>query len=170
MRVDSDLEDVRKAKSGDASAFEDLIRRHGRDVHAVCRRFTRDEHEAEDLAQEALFRAYRGLAGFREDSSFRTWLFRIVLNVGRTWWSTRRVSEAPPTRVELPSTEAETLEAMRAEIARLPDLQREVLTLRVFGGLEFDEIAELLDTTPGAARVHLSLARKTLAERLEVEP
>jgi RNA polymerase sigma-70 factor (ECF subfamily) len=166
--VDPDLEAVRRAQGGDARAFEALVARHGRSIYAACRRFTHDAHEAEDLAQEAILRAYRGLGAFRAESSFRTWIFRIVMNVGRTWWARRR-PEPPAAGPAAPAGDAELLESMRAEIATLPDRQREVLTLRVFAGLEFEEIAEILEISPGAARVHLSMARKALAEKLRLE-
>jgi RNA polymerase sigma-70 factor (ECF subfamily) len=165
-----DLDEVERARTGDVQAFESLIQKYGREVYAVCRRFTHDAHEAEDLAQEALTRAYRGLKNFRAEASFHTWLFRIVMNVGRSWWKSR--SSEPPLSLSVPEqarSADELLEAMRVEIARLPDRQREVLTLRVFGNLEFEEISSILEITPGAARVHLSLARKALAERMSME-
>ena len=66
---------------GDRSAFDVLVRRHQRTIYAVCYRFAGDHADASDLAQDAFVRAYRGLARFKGDAAFGTWLYRIAVNV-----------------------------------------------------------------------------------------
>ena len=79
MTDDSRL--VARAQSGDAQAFEILVNRHGPMVYNLALRLVGDPLAAEDVAQDALIRAWRALPGFRADSRFSTWLYRIVTNV-----------------------------------------------------------------------------------------
>ena len=166
--VDPDLEYVQRARDGKPRAFETLVERHGKDVYAVCRRFARDAHEAEDLAQEVFLKAYRGLSRFRGESSFRTWLFRITVNAGRSWIARRVPQEVaiPPGEAEPEAGTSDELERLRRAIAKLPDSQRMALSLRAFGGLAYEEVAQVLNMTPASVRVTVSLARKALAEQL----
>src|SRR5688572_1693151 len=67
---------VAAAVGGDRAAFDVLVRRHQRTVYGVCYRFAGEHADASDLAQDAFVRAYRGLAGFKGDAAFGTWLYR----------------------------------------------------------------------------------------------
>src|ERR687887_927841 len=67
-------------RRGDRDAFEEVVRRTHRHVYTQALRLVRDRQEAEDVAQEAYLRVFRGLAGFRGDARFETWLYRIVAN------------------------------------------------------------------------------------------
>ena len=78
-RSDEDL--VRLAKAGQTAAFGDLVKRHMRGVYALAGSFVQSRSDADDLSQETFLRAYQGLGSFRGRSSFRTWLYRIALNV-----------------------------------------------------------------------------------------
>ena len=78
--------------AGDRSAFDVLVRRHQRAIYGVCHRFTGDHADASDLAQDAFVRAYRGLARFKGDAAFGTWLHRIAVNVCLT----RAAARTPP--------------------------------------------------------------------------
>ncbi len=134
----------------------------------------RDPWLADDLAQEAIFRAVRAEHRFADRIELRKWLFRVTHNV---WIDTRRkssartnrplelqdlvdLSESPHRRAEL----TEQLAATFAEMQRLPLKQREVLHLRVVEGMSVDDVAETLDITHGAVKTNLSLARKRLRE------
>src|SRR5438874_13709919 len=71
-------------RRGDRRAFEELVRLTHRRVYSLAYRLVKDRSDAEDVAQEAYLRMYRGLAGFREEAAFETWMHRIVANCART--------------------------------------------------------------------------------------
>ena len=72
---------ISKAQGGDKGAFSRLVESHEQFVHDVCCRVVGDREDGEDLAQETFLRAYRGLKRFRSQSAFRTWLYRIAVNL-----------------------------------------------------------------------------------------
>src|SRR5258708_4256140 len=76
--AESDL--ILRAQRGDETAFEKLFDAHKRRVYAICLRATRNATDAEDLTQDAFLKVFRGLAGFRGESTFSTWLHRLVMN------------------------------------------------------------------------------------------
>ena len=130
--------------------------------------------EIEDLVQEALFRAFRRLDGWRGEASFRSWLFAIAGNVlrdevrrrkGRQVLVARRSGPARSRRSRTPSWRRPKPRKVCAAGSRaLPRLQREVFLLRAQQGAGYAEIAAALGTTPGAARVHYHHAVKRLKE------
>jgi len=158
---------------GDEQAAAELVRRHaaalGRFLYSAGARM----EEIEDLVQEALFRAFRGLPGWRRDASFRSWLFTIGGNLLRDEVRRRRgrllvpiddrdLPDRADPHAELAAGEAE--ERVRQGLAGLSRLQREVFLLRAQEGAGYEEIAAALGTTPGAARVHYHHAVKRLKE------
>ena len=155
-------------REGSERAAAELVSRHagalGRYLYAAGAGVS----DVDDLVQEAFFRAFRRVAGWRGDASFRSWLFTIAGNLlkddfrrrkGRTLLSIEDrdlVDHADPAG-DLAASDA----AQRLRVARL---QREVFLLRVQQGIEYAEIATALGTTPGAARVHYHHAVKKLKE------
>lgn len=162
----SETDWLHRARNGDAAAFERLIETHGEGIYLLCRRFTHDAHEAEDLAQEVFMRVHRAIAGFRGDAAFRTWLYRIAVNACRSWHARTRTTEALDPYLAAPASSPDELDELQREIARLPERSRLVLGLRVFSGLEFEEIADIMETTPGSVRVYLTQARKQLLAQI----
>ncbi|MBI2931165.1 MAG: sigma-70 family RNA polymerase sigma factor [Planctomycetes bacterium] len=166
-------------KPGEGSvAFDDLVRRHMAEAYAFCFRLTGRAAEAEDLSQEGFVAAYRALPSFRGESSFRSWLFQILVN---RWRDRRRGRRREEARLEAARSEAErrgrpaeggALEAaelgalVKERVADLPDRQREVLVLHVYHELSHGEIAVVLACTYDDVKVNLSLARKKLREDL----
>ena len=91
--VDAEL--VLKFQGGEESAFETLVRKYMRDAYAFCLRLTRDAQEAEEISQMGFVSAYRALRGFRGESTFKSWLYRIFINQYRdSLRRTRRASSA----------------------------------------------------------------------------
>jgi RNA polymerase sigma-70 factor, ECF subfamily len=168
---------VDRARTGDADAREELARLYLADVYQAVIRVLPDRQLAEDAAQDAFVNALNALDRFRGDSSFRTWLLRIAVNSARTvarkQWRRKEVglmvAGDAPSREPDPAT-ATVLkdEARRVQtyVDRLPKKQRLAVTLRVNQGLNYAEIASVLNCTEGAARVNYHLGIKRLRELL----
>lgn len=164
---------VRWAKEGRAEAFELLVKRHRTAAYRTALRLTGDPHAAEDIAQDALIAAWKSLRLFREDSSFATWLYRIVVNQARNSVRGRRdvpVAEVPEQRV-MPGAEAEATQRAGERriveaIVALPFEQRAALVLRLFEDLTYEEIGQVLGASPDAVRGRLHRARNRLGKAL----
>jgi len=175
MKLDFDDDGylVRRAQAGFLDAFELLVVRHRDRVLRVALRLLGDPQDAEDAAQEAFIDAWRALPRFRQDSSFVTWLHRIVVN--RCLQQRRRGRESAP----LPEAEVaggpgpeQVVEersraaALRAAIAELPAELRVPLVLVEFGGFTYGETATILSESPATVRGRIYRARKGLVEAM----
>ena len=176
--MDPDRELVDRARDGSQEAFADLVRRYQVRIFNLARVSTRNDADAEDVAQEIFVRVYRGLRSFRGDSAFRTWLYRIAVNVTRTragrpslfGWFRRvepeEVGGADPLDA-LPGTDAVEdsvayRDAIDHALGRLtPDL-RMAVTLRDIEGLEYREIADVLGVPVGTVMSRISRGREKL--------
>ena len=162
-------------QSGDEQAAAELVRRHARALARYLSGAGAPDAEMDDLVQETLIRAFRSVDRFRGQCQFRTWLLTIGGNVLRDYGrraSRRKVlplDESVHDRRGDPHEHAVATEA-EARLAEglkvLPRLQREVFLLRAQQGLEYEEIAAALATTPGAARVHYHHAVRRLKEMI----
>src|SRR3954469_21826000 len=157
-------------RGGDVKAFEALVRRYQRPVLAIARRFAGDADDAEDLAQRAFINAAERAGGWR-GGSFKSWLFRIVVNLAKKHVrDTAKFDRSEEGTHEVPveSDAHERLElfekqkALREAVARLPTRQREVLLLRIDGDLPFAEIAAALGITEVNAKVNFHHAVQNL--------
>jgi len=168
-----DVHLVRAARAGDEKAFEELVRRHQLPAYRVSLRMLGSRQDAEDAAQEALVQAWRALASFRGQSSFSTWLYRIVTNRCLTVLRARRPQETldeeqrdpaaePPERVEA----LDRFRELKTGIRELTPDQRAVLVLREFEGLSYVEIGEVLELSEPAVKGRLHRARLDLARRM----
>jgi RNA polymerase sigma-70 factor (ECF subfamily) len=171
-----DLELIARWKTGDERAATELVQRHS----AALARFavsSGERSDVDELVQDTFVRAFNSLDGFRGDSSFRTWLFTIER---RLLLDRRRAEKRRRDRVELQEDDAataydaldgvvahETEQRLRDAVKRLSPMQRDVFALRVAEGLSYKEIAEALDTTEGAARVHYHNAMHAVKEFLD---
>jgi RNA polymerase sigma-70 factor (ECF subfamily) len=170
-----DFELIARWKGGDERAATELVERHA----SALARFAvslGERSEVDELVQDTFVRAFGSLDGFRGDSSFRTWLFTIQrrLLVDRRR-SERRRKGVVELQDDDAATEFDALDSMVAgEMAerlqkvmgRLSPTQRDVFVLRVAEGLSYKEIAEVADTTEGAARVHYHNAMRVVKEFL----
>jgi RNA polymerase sigma-70 factor (ECF subfamily) len=174
---ESDTELVARARQGDEAAFEQLVLRHQRYVFNLAYRVLGDYTEAEDMTQEAFVRVWRGLSGFRGQARFTTWLYRIVHNLclNRLPGLQRERLQAEPLEEVLadPGPSPADLFAVRdqmaflhAQLERLPEKYRLVLTLRYLQRLSYDEIAAVLEMPMGTVKTHIHRARRLLRERL----
>jgi RNA polymerase sigma-70 factor (ECF subfamily) len=168
---------VTRCKRGDRAAFEELVRATHRRVYSLAYRLVGDRSDAEDVAQEAYLRMFRGLAGFREEAAFETWMYRIVTNCAMSHLRRRDrfgVIQRDDEAREPPSPDrAQELAVQRDDLSRglasLPAGQRTVLLLKDVYGLSVSEIAREVGIAEGAVKVRLHRARRRLKERLEEE-
>jgi RNA polymerase sigma-70 factor (ECF subfamily) len=170
---------VARLRAGDRRAFEDFVRAHQHRIYGLALRMLGNSAEAQDVAQEAFLRAYRGLAEFRGDARLSTWLYAIAsrLCLNRLAGGERRlirddegildrladVRPGPDETLERDELE----EALRRAIAELPEERRVVVVLRDVDGLAYEEIAEILALPVGTVRSRLHRARLDLKEKLE---
>ena len=177
--VDPDGAAVADARTGDTRAFEVLVIRYQTRLVNYAAALIGDSGAAEDVAQEAFVRAWRGLGRFRGESSFRTWLYRIATNVARTHRERRgRQSEivgrslddetGAPAAGEVPSAEAgveaslATREAIDRALAELPEELRLAVVLRDVEGLDYKEIAGVTGAPIGTVESRIFRARRRL--------
>jgi len=164
-------------KSGDERAATEIVARHAPALARYAVRLGMPD-EAEELVQDTFIRAFGGLEGFRLDSSLRTWLFTIErrLVIDRRRAAARRGREVDVEDGEYAITGYDALDTMVADetsrrvsdaIQRLTRMQREVFTLRVQEGRSYKEIAEILGSSEGAARVHYHNAMRAVKEFLD---
>lgn len=172
---------IRLAKEGDEQAFEALVTAYERKVYNYALRSTGNEQDAMDITQEVFLRVFRSLSGFKEESSFSTWLYRITFNIcidfsrknaKRNENSLSLDGEiADGKELELPDERhapeaAYDRKELREEIAgailRLSEQHREVLVMREISGLSYAEIAEVLELEEGTVKSRIARARENL--------
>ena len=159
-------------RNGDERAAAELVGRHTAALGRFLYSLGADHEDIEDLVQETFFRAFRRVDSWRGGASFRSWLLTIGSNLLRDQVRKRKgqvvsieghdIPDRADPAAELAAGEAE--DRVREGLASLPRLQREVFLLRAQEGSDYGEIAAVLGTTPGAARVHYHHAVKRLKE------
>ncbi|HEY7283219.1 MAG TPA: RNA polymerase sigma factor [Actinomycetota bacterium] len=161
-------------RRGDRRAFEELVEITHRRVYSLAFRLTGDRTEAEDVSQEAYLRMFRGLAGFREEAQFETWMHRIVTNCAISMRKRRGrfgdLLAEEPEDVPVPDSTAPALverDSLSRALALLPEGQRIAVLLKDVYGLSCKEIGEELGVGEGAVKVRLHRARKRLRELLD---
>lgn len=184
---------VNRAKSGDTDAFSEIVSCYERFVYnTACRMLTSSGmsvSDADDIAQDALIKAWRSLSTFRGDCSFSTWLFRVTVNTARDVIrsNARRpvvsltrpsddeddpeIWDVPVTSGDAIPEEAaerrETIEAVRRAVESLPDDQRQAIVLRDIHDLPYSEIAKILGTEVGTVKSRISRGRANLKKILK---
>jgi RNA polymerase sigma-70 factor (ECF subfamily) len=177
---------VRRAKDGDTDAFAELVVAHQRFVYNLALRSLSDPREAEDVAQEAFVRAWRGLPRFRGEAGFRTWIYRIVTNLcynrlprlrrELTAIGDDEIADLPAASYADPLSSLEAKERrayLHMQIEALPESYRLLVTLRYQQELSYAEIAEVVGVPLGTVKTGLFRARERLREAMrqfEEEP
>lgn len=168
---------VRRARRGEVSAYEELVRRYQGIAHRTAYLITGEAAEAEDAAQQAFVKAFGALGRFDPDRPFRPWLLRIVGNEARNLRRSagRRaalelvVSREPEQLAASPEAEAldrERRESLMAAVSGLGEADRQVIGLRYFLDLTEAEMAEALGVAPGTVKSRLSRAMGRLREAM----
>jgi RNA polymerase sigma-70 factor (ECF subfamily) len=182
--VDQQL--VERVQRGDKHAFDLLVAKYQRKLGRLISRFVRNTGEAEDVTQEAFIKAYRALPGFRGDSAFYTWLYRIGINTAKNYLLANK--RLPPSSTPFDAEESESFEdagllhevstpenelmskqvvnTVQSALQLLPEDLRSALTLREIEGLSYEEIASVMNCPVGTVRSRIFRAREAVAEKL----
>jgi RNA polymerase sigma-70 factor (ECF subfamily) len=188
VAFDRDL--IVRFKSGDQSAFDEMVRRHWDRIYAMVLQLLRNPQDAEEVTQDAFIRAHRGLANFRGDSAFSTWLYQIATNLARNrywyWWRRKRdksisldapvsaendltLADVIPAEVESPddiTVTQELVERIGKGMERLSAKHREILVLRNIKNLSYEEIAAILGISVGTVKSRIARARESLRAKI----
>jgi RNA polymerase sigma-70 factor, ECF subfamily len=179
----SDADLVSRARAGDRRAFDVLVRRYAPRVFGLVLKWVHDRDQAEEIAQDAFVRAWKGLDRFEGGEEFRAWVFRIAVNAAADELRARKrhrpvpledVSEAELGSVTDPDP-AEAIDAQRLgrrlenALDRLSPEYRAVLLLRAREELSYEEIASTLRIPAGTVMSRLARARRQLRSLLEEE-
>lgn len=173
-----------RLRAGEDAAYEEVVRAYSPRLLAVARRIVANDEEARDVIQDAFLNAFRSLPNFHGDARLSTWLHRIVVNSALMKLRTRKRKPEESIEPLLPAfladghyaerfsswgeqaddalSRTETQELVRRRIDELPESFRTVLVLRDIEGLDTEETAQVLDTTPNAVKIRLHRARAAL--------
>ena len=185
----TDEELIARLKTGEIAAFDSLVNRHQRRVHQLALGLMRNEHDAQEIVQEAFLRAYLGFNGFRGASSFYTWLHRIVFNLAidakrhpfrhRIDWEAiaeraddTRALELPRVRNSDPHETFARFELncrLNSALSKLNPFHRTVIVMREVEGMSYQEMADSLRISKGTVMSRLFHARRRLQQRLAVD-
>ncbi len=182
--VDQEL--VARVQKGDKSAFDLLVRKYQHKIAKLISRYVYDRAEVEDVTQEAFIKAYRAMAGFRGESAFYTWLYRIAINTAKNYLVSQG-RRLPTTDIESEEAEqsaegsvlreiatpehslltSEIAQTVTAAMDALPEDLRTAITLREIEGLSYDEIAAVMDCPIGTVRSRIFRAREAIDKQLK---
>jgi len=169
--MEGDFDLVRKIRQGDMEAFEELIRRYQKPIYSLAKRFVKNHYDADDLAQRVFLNAFRKIKDFRGESSLKTWLYSIAINLCRSHLRAQGkviMKEAGSVLLYQESTtlqhliDQEARQSLEEAIEKLPEKQRLTLILRVYQELPFKEIGEIMSCSEGAAKVNFHHAINNL--------
>jgi len=182
-----DDELVARTKDGDASAFDDLVRRYSPRVYGLVYNMTSNHEETNDLLQDIFLKAFRSIKGFRGDSSFYTWIHTIAANMTINFLKKRNRRRGPslddidariendPDYIEATAKTDPRREATLSELQKklneamqkLSHDHRAVVTMFDIQGMPHAEIAKILGTSEGTVRSRLFYAHRQLQNYLE---
>ena len=180
---------IKRAQGGDTQAFESILKIYDRQVMNIAYSFRNSEDDARDIYQEVFLRVFRGLKGFKFNSEFSTWLFRIPTNVCITFQrkNVRHVHESLDKEISHNDYETAKLSdfisgdntadsrAINSELSghiqlavnELPPQQKLAFTLKHYEGYKIREISEMLNCAEGTVKRYLFTATNKLREKLK---
>jgi RNA polymerase sigma-70 factor (ECF subfamily) len=184
----SELDLVKRCQSGHTEAFDELVTRYRTRVFSMIYNMVHSEQDAWDLAQDSFLKAWKSIGRFRGQSSFYTWIYRIVMNVTIDWLRKKKIKggdaefddaiqlrEIDPASKTVPKTEALPHQLMERDeiraridnaIAQLSPEHRAVILMKEIDDMQYHEIAETLGCSIGTVMSRLFYARKKLQNLL----
>ena len=176
---------IQRAAKGDSRAFDELLGVHERKMYALCLRMCGNPDDAQDCLQEAMLRVFRSLKGFKGDSAFSTWLYRVTMSacldelrrrksrpsmsldtLVEAGWSP---ADADPTPEQHAITAQTQVEVQRM-ISELGEDMRAAVVLRDIHGCSYEEIARILGINIGTIKSRISRGREKLREKISAHP
>ena len=184
----TDWQLVERVQRGDKHAFDLLVLKYQHRIFGLVSRYLRDSDEIQDVAQEAFIKAYRALPGFRGDSAFYTWLYRIAINTAKNHLMSKSrrppgtdidvedaqyfENDSPLRDVENPENilyGEELKKAVALAMENLPEDLCTAVTLREFEGLSYEEIAEVMECPVGTVRSRIFRAREAIDREVKLQ-
>ena len=181
MSPKTDIELVNAFREGDEACFNELVRRYQQRVYWVARRVMGTHEDADDIVQDAFVRVYEGLAGFRGDANFYTWLYRITMNLALNALRKKRIRDVVPfdhvLEEALPGDsqsdqslhDREYQALLEQAVARLPVKQKAVFIMRYFDEMTYEEMAKVTKKSVGGLKANYFHALKKVAEFIRKE-
>ncbi len=172
---------VQRSREGDEEAFGSLVKKYKTKVFNMAFSFTRDREAADDLSQEIFIKAFYALGKFKFKSGFGTWLYRIAVNHIKDHLRKQKkerhisfddvhqeskLSELEADRREDAREKERRIRLLHQALQSLPQKQRIILTLRDIQGHSYEEVASILNLSPGTVDSRLHRARKMLREKI----
>lgn len=168
---------VSLARAGDRRAFDKLVARYKDKMFALAHRMTGNREEALDILQDTFFAAFKAIRGFREESSFSSWLYRIVSNKSINFIKRRGIlsflpfgvspKDEPTYEMDDAAGRSELSNKIQESISELPPKQKLVFNLRFYDQLSFVEIAEILGKGESTVKTNYQKAVEKLQKKLE---
>jgi RNA polymerase sigma-70 factor (ECF subfamily) len=172
---------IRAAGRGEPSGFQFIYEKYKSYVYSLCLRMTHDPSLAEDLMQDVFLHVWRKIASFKGQSLFRTWLYRVTVNMVLLYFRRQKGNDVPLDGDTLPATELQMAEqspqldleeciSLRDTLEGLSPRYRSVVLLHDLHGYKHHDIARMLGITSGASRSQLHKARLKLRDALRLTP
>lgn len=166
---------IGRCLAGDSSAFEPLVERYHRPLFRVAARLLGDRDEAQDVTQTTFLKAYKALATCDRQRKFFSWIYRILLNECLNTLRSRRPMQGLDDTMAAPGPGADPVDAdetrrrVRKALLQLPEAQRDVILLRHFAEMRYDQMAAALGVPEKTVKSRLFSARQRLCELLAAE-
>jgi RNA polymerase sigma-70 factor (ECF subfamily) len=161
--MDEDLDLVTRTAAGEREAFNDLVVKYQKPLYSLLYRMVSNHDDAADLLQKTFVKAFTGLSGFEQRSTFKTWLYQIAINLAKNVYRDRSKAVHVPIDDVIIKRNPRTLEALilkesrqqlRQALTGLPEKQRITLLLRIQEGRKFEEIAGIMRCSVGTAKAN----------------
>jgi len=175
--MEEDTRLVERYRNGDNDAIEQLVVKYQKQIYAFVYRIINDPEEAKDLTQKTFLKAFNAIGSFRQEASFKTWLYKIAMNTSLSHFTQNRQRG---TETELQEAligsqagalslviKKERMDYLRKAMGALPERQRLAIILRAYEGLSCKETAEVMGCSEGAVRAHYHIAVKGLRALLK---
>ena len=175
--MEEDTRLVERYRSGDNDAIEELVMKYQKQMYAFVYRIVNDPEDAKDLTQKTFLKAFNAIGSFRNDASFKTWLYKIAMNTSLSHFTQNKQRG---TETELHETligsqagalslviEKERKDYLRKALGALPERQRLATILRAYEGLSCKETAEVMGCSEGTVKAHYHEAVKGLRDVLK---